>query len=111
MYKRQKQQVVITLRPTDVDRLGVETATFPQVFAASGIAVPAGSLPTGGATLDVEVGRTLTAVEDVKAIRVQGTDGPVTLSEIADVALTPVDTTSISRANGKPCLLYTSRCV
>jgi multidrug efflux pump subunit AcrB len=100
----EKQQVVITLRPTDVDRLGVETATFPQVFAASGIAVPAGSLPTGGATLDVEVGRTLTAVEDVKAIRVQGTDGPVTLAEIADVALTPVDTTSISRANGKPSL-------
>ncbi len=98
------QQVVITLRPADVDRLGVETSTLPQVFAASGIAVPAGSLPAGGSTLDVEVGKTLVNTDEIAAIQVQGTDGPVALRDIADVALAPVETTSISRANGKPSL-------
>ena len=99
-----KQQVLITLRPADVDRLGVEPSTLAQVFAASGIAVPAGSLPAGGNTLDVEVGKTLGSTEEIAAIQVQGTDGPVALSAIADVTMAPVETTSISRANGKPSL-------
>jgi len=100
----EKQQVIITLRPADVDRLGVEPSTLGQVFAASGIAVPAGSLPSGGTTLDVEVGKTLGSTDEIAAIQVQGTDGPVALREIADVTMAPVDTTSISRANGKPSL-------
>ncbi|MGV1008902.1 MAG: efflux RND transporter permease subunit [Dermatophilaceae bacterium] len=99
---QQQQQVVITVRPADQDRLGVDITTLPQVFAASGIAVPAGSLSSGGSTLDVEVGRTLSSVAQVAAIQVQGTDGPVALSDIADVREQPVDTTSISRVNGKP---------
>ncbi len=99
-----KQQVLITLRPADVERLGVEPSTLAQVFAASGIAVPAGSLPAGGNTLDVEVGKTLGSTEEIAAIQVQGTDGPVALSAIADVTMAPVETTSISRANGKPSL-------
>ena len=100
----QQHQVVITLRPADQDRLGVDVTTLPQVFAASGIAVPAGSLPAGGNTLDVEVGKTLGSVADVAAIQVQGTDGPVPLSDIADVREQPVDVSSISRVNGKPSL-------
>ncbi len=100
----EKQQVIITLRPTDVDRLGVETSTLAQVFSASGIAVPAGSLPSAGTTLDVEVGKTLGSTDEIGAIQVQGTDGPVALKDIADVTMAPVETTSISRANGKPSL-------
>ncbi|MEI2732482.1 MAG: efflux RND transporter permease subunit [Dermatophilaceae bacterium] len=100
----ERQQVVITVRRADVDRLGVETSTLGQVVAASGIAVPAGALPSDTATLDVEVGKTLSSVEQVGAIQVQGTDGPVALSEIADVRVAPVDTTTVSRANGKPSL-------
>ncbi len=100
----EQRQVVITLRPADVERLGVEPATLPQTFTASGIAVPAGSLPSAGATLDVEVGRTLTSVESIAAIQVQGTDGPVPLSSVADVAEAPVATTTVSRSNGKPSL-------
>lgn len=99
-----RKQVVITLRPADVERLGVETSLLPQTFAASGIAVPAGSIPSGGSTVDVEVGRPLGSVADIAAIRVQGTDGPVALGDIADVRLEPVETTSISRSNGKPAL-------
>ncbi|MEI2765633.1 MAG: efflux RND transporter permease subunit [Dermatophilaceae bacterium] len=100
----QKQQVVVTLRREDVERLGVEPATLPQVFAASGVAVPAGSLPTGAATLDVEVGKTLGSVADVAAVEVQGADGPVALGDIADVRVAPVEISSVSRANGRPSL-------
>ncbi len=98
------RQVLVTLRPADVDRLGVEPSTLPQVFAANGIAVPAGSIPQGGSTLDVQVGHTLAGVEDIAAIQVQATDGPVALRDVADVAEAPVDTTTISRSNGKPSL-------
>ena len=101
---QEQEQVVVTLRPADVDRLGVDTSTLAQVFAASGIAVPAGSIPSAGTTMDVEVGKTLTSTEAIAAIQLQGTDGPLALKDIADVTMAPVETTSISRANGKPSL-------
>ncbi len=99
-----KQQVVVTLRPADQERLGVDVATLPQVFTASGVAVPAGTLASAGTTRDVEVGRTLTSVADVAAIQVQGTDGAVPLSEVADVREAPVEASAISRVGGKPAL-------
>ena len=101
---QEQEQVVVTLRPADVDRLGVDTSTLAQVFAASGIAVPAGSIPSAGTTMDVEVGKTLTSTEAIAAIQLQGTDGSLALKDIADVTMAPVETTSISRANGKPSL-------
>lgn len=99
------RQVVITLRPDAVERYGVSVATLPAVFQAAGAVIPAGTLPGTASRLDVQVGRTLTSVADVQHLQVQGQDGPVELSRIADVREQLVDTTSISRANGKPSLV------
>ncbi len=99
------RQVVITLRPEAVERYGVSVATLPAVFQAAGAVIPAGTLPGTASRLDVQVGRTLTSLADVQRLQVQGQDGPVELSRIADVREQLIDTTSISRANGKPSLV------
>lgn len=98
------RQVVVTLRQRDVDHYGVDVNTLPAMFSANGVAIPAGTVRTGRANLDVQVGTTFATVDEVKNLWVQGTDGPVRLKKIADVSKQPVELTSISRANGRPAL-------
>lgn len=100
----EKREVVVTLRQADVDKYRVSVATLPQILQASGVVVPAGSVPSRSTTLDVQVGKTLGTLANVQAVQVQGQDGPVALSAIADVREQAVETTSVSRANGKPAL-------
>lgn len=98
------RQVVVTLRQKDVDRLGVDVNTLPALFAANGLAIPAGTVRTGTANLDVQVGTSFASLDEIKNMWVQGTDGPVRLNAVASVSEQSVDLTSISRANGQPAL-------
>ena len=100
----EQRQVVVKLRAGDLKRLGVDPALVPQFFAANSTALPAGTLRTGTANLDVQVGTTFGSVSDVEGLRLQGTDGPVRLADVADVEVVPVDSTSVSRVNGEPSL-------
>ncbi|WP_226346570.1 efflux RND transporter permease subunit [Agilicoccus flavus] len=97
-------EVVVTFRPQDVTRYGVQTAQLQQVLQAAGAAVPGGQLQAGGKDVNVQVGRALSGVEDVANLRLTGTDGQVALSQVADVKLAPEPLTSISRTNGRPSL-------
>ncbi|MDO5711989.1 MAG: efflux RND transporter permease subunit, partial [Micrococcales bacterium] len=99
-----EDQVVVTFRPSDVTRYGVVPGTLPQVLQAAGVAIPAGNVSVKGNELDIQVGRPLGSVKDLQRVRLQGTDGPVTLSQVASVTTSPVDATSLSRTNGKPSL-------
>ncbi|WP_157973914.1 efflux RND transporter permease subunit, partial [Desertihabitans aurantiacus] len=98
------RQVVITTRQDDLDRLGVQPTELQQLLQVHGTQVPAGDLDTGSQRVNVQVGRTLGSVEDVEAIQLQGTDGPVRLGDVADVTNDPVDATAISRVNGEPAI-------
>ncbi len=98
------QQVVVTLRNADLVASGVDVNTLPQMFQANGIAIPAGTVHTGSANLDVQVGTNFADLNAIRAMRLQGTDGPIRLDDIADIEVKPVDVTSISRANGVPAL-------
>lgn len=100
----EQRQVVVTARADDLKRLGVDPGLVPQFFAANANAVPAGTLRTGTANLDVQVGTTFSSVDQVENLRLQGTDGPVRLADVADVQVVPVDSTSVSRVNGEPSL-------
>ena len=99
-----ENQVVITFRPKDVARYGVVPATLPQVLQAAGTALPAGHVKVEGSEVDIQVGRPLSSVKALQQVRLQGTDGPVTLGQVATVASAPVEATSLSRTNGKPSL-------
>ncbi len=100
----QAKQVSITLRQDALTTYGVDPGTIGQFFAANATAIPAGTVRTGTDNLDVQVGRTFASVDDIKQLRLQGTDGPLELQQVADVAIQPVDSTTISRVNGKPSL-------
>ena len=99
-----KRQVSVTLKQDAVAALGVDVSSLSSYFSAGATAVPAGTVRTGTDNLDVQVGSSWASVDDIKALRVQGTDGPVELGQFADVTVEPVPTTSISRVNGKPSL-------
>ncbi|MBK8461316.1 MAG: efflux RND transporter permease subunit [Micropruina sp.] len=106
---QETRQVAITLRQKKLDDLGVDVNTLPGLFAANAIAIPSGTVLTGSENLDVQVGRTISSMEEIENLYVQGTDGPVQLREIATVREKAVESTSISRANGKlsPTVLVT----
>lgn len=94
-------QINVTLRQADVDRLGVEVLTIQPALLAANMTIPGGTLQSGTANLDVQVGHNLATVDEIKNLRLQGTDGPVLLADIADVTEDPVDISTITRANGK----------
>jgi multidrug efflux pump subunit AcrB len=97
-------EVVITTRQADLDRLTVDPSQIPQMLQAHKSVLPGGKITQQGQDINVQVGSTLRSVEDVRAIHLQGTDGPVPLGEVADVAEVPVEASSISRVNGRPSL-------
>jgi len=99
-----KHEIVITYDQAEIEDLGVDPATIAQYFAANGSAIPSGTIRGDEANLDVQTGTTFASAEEIGAMLVQGTDGPVKLSDIATVAEQPVETTSISRVNGKTSL-------
>jgi len=100
----QKRQVTVTLKQDAVDAYGIDVSTLSSYFTATASAIPAGTVFTGTDNLDVLVGKTWTSVDDIRAIRLQGTEGTVQLGQVADVAIEPVPSTSISRVNGKQSL-------
>lgn len=99
-----ENQVVITFRPKDVEKFQVVPATLPQALQAAGAAVPAGHVQVRGNEVDIQVGTPLSSVKALQQVRLQGADGPVTLAQVATVAIAPVEATSLSRTNGKPSL-------
>jgi multidrug efflux pump subunit AcrB len=99
-----EQRVGITLRPDDVEAKDIDTTTLSQILQANGVIVPAGTSDTGSLSLPIEVGSTLDSVDEIAAIAIPTVDGPVLLSEIADVALEPVPETSVARVNGMSSL-------
>ncbi len=100
----QRRQVTVTLKQDAIDAYGVDVSTLSSYFTANANAIPAGTVLTGTDNLDVLVGKTWASVEDIKAIRILGTEGTVQLGQVADVAVEPVPSTSISRVNGKQSL-------
>jgi len=94
---------VVTL---DVDPAALAAAdlgpdAITTALTSNGVVVPAGSVTTGGRTLDVQVGQQLTSAADVAALPV----GPDTLlSDVARVTAAPAGATSVTRTDGAPSI-------
>jgi HAE1 family hydrophobic/amphiphilic exporter-1 len=99
-------EVLVTYDQEKIQDLGVDPTTIAGYFAANSTAYPSGTMTGETANLDVQTGTTFAGIDDIKAIRVQGTDGPVELGDIAEVVEQPVESTTISRVNGKPSLTF-----
>ncbi|MFX4274001.1 efflux RND transporter permease subunit [Propionibacteriaceae bacterium Y1685] len=101
---QEEREVLVTLRQADLDKYEVDPSQISQIFEAYGAKIPAGELDEGSRQVNVQVGKTLNSAKDVGELRLQGTDGPVTLSQVADVKDQAAESTGVSRVNGRPSL-------
>ena len=104
---QQKHEIVITYKQNEISDAGVDPTLIGALFAANSTAIPSGTMRTDTANYDVQTGTTYATAEDISKLMLQGTDGPVMLSDVARVKEQPVETTSISRVNGKTALAIT----
>ena len=104
---KEEHEIVITYKQAKLQEYGVDPNTIAQLFAANASAIPSGTLRTGTANLDVQTGTTYSSAEEIAKLRVQGTDGPLLLSDLATVKERPVAITSISRVDGRASLVLT----
>jgi HAE1 family hydrophobic/amphiphilic exporter-1 len=101
---QEKHEIVITYSQSKIEKYGIDPTTIAQYFAAGSTAYPSGTMRTDTVNYDVQTGSTLSSAEQIGKLQLQGTDGPVQLSKIATIKEQAVETTSISRVNGKTSL-------
>lgn len=101
---QETHEITITYNQKQIEKHNLDPALIGQIFAANSTAIPSGTLRTDAENLDVQTGHTLASVTDIENLQIPTADGPVRLGEIATVVEQPVETTSISRVNGKTSL-------
>ncbi len=106
------QHLVITLKPAAMADAGVSLQQVQGVLQANQLTVPAGSLIDGTTQLPVTASHHfLTPAElagQIVTVKQPAAAGelpkPVTLGEIADIALVDLNTSGYARTNGQPSL-------
>lgn len=97
-------EVIVTYDEKKLRDAGVDPSMISQLFMANSTAIPSGTIRTDNSNLDVQTGTTYSSLSDIENLYLQGTDGPVKVKDVATVAEQPVETTSISRVNGRSAL-------
>ncbi|WP_433079414.1 efflux RND transporter permease subunit [Dactylosporangium sp. CA-052675] len=97
----EKQNVLITLNPQKAGPAGVNAQSLTAALKSNGVSFPAGTLTEGDKSLAVQVGGTLTTMDELKNLNVTPT---AKLGDVATVELKTVEATSITRTDGKPSL-------
>ncbi|WP_089774646.1 efflux RND transporter permease subunit [Ruania alba] len=67
---------------------------------ANGVVIPGGEVTEDDQTMSVQTGTELTSADDVAAVPIPTTSGPVRLDEIAEVSSEQVEASSFSRTDG-----------
>ena len=110
------QRVTITPDAARLAASGLSSAAIRDALQQNGSLIPAGSLTEGDTTLSVQAGGKLGSAEDIAALPLIGTttaasapavpapSAPVTIGDVAAVAVVDNPITSISRVNGEPAL-------
>ncbi|MEY2849421.1 MAG: hypothetical protein RI885_2088 [Actinomycetota bacterium] len=103
-----RQRVTITPDAAALAAAGQTTQSLRDAIDANGLLLPAGAITEGEQTLTVQAGSRLTTAEEIGAVPLVGAtsadDSPVTISEVATVAVVDDPITGISRVNGEPSL-------
>ncbi|MGD8168631.1 efflux RND transporter permease subunit [Herbiconiux sp. P16] len=101
------QRVTITPSPESLAIATVTTKDISDAIAANGQLIPAGTLTQDGQSYAVQAGSKLTSTDDIASLPLPALneDGtPVTIGQVASVALVDDPVTSISRVNGEDAL-------
>ncbi|MEE9963703.1 MAG: efflux RND transporter permease subunit [Propionicimonas sp.] len=97
-------EIMISYSAATLNRKGIDPATIAQLFPASSVAIPSGTMRTGSANVDVQTGHSYHSAAQIAELQIPTADGAVRLGDIATVAEQPVETTSISRVGGKTAM-------
>ena len=98
------KQVNITVDQKKVKDKGVSVDEIAGVLQANGVAASAGEIEGDNGDAPVEVGLRITNLDQIRDLQVTGKDGPLKLSEVAEIKQEPAPVESISRTNGKESL-------
>ncbi|MCS5734616.1 efflux RND transporter permease subunit [Herbiconiux daphne] len=101
------QRVTITPSPESLAITGVTTQNISDAISTNGQLIPAGTLTQDGQSYSVQAGSKLTSTDDIAALPLPALNGdgtPVTIGQVASVALVDDPVTSISRVNGEDAL-------
>ena len=97
-------QLTVTLRPKDLKKHDVSAQVVTQTVQSQLTVVPAGTAYDKTLELAVQVGNSSDSVAQVKNLAVATSDGPIKLSQVADVKLESISSSSLARADGRPAL-------
>src|SRR5690554_5132522 len=102
------QRVTITPDQAALFAAGTSAQGIRDALDENGLLLPAGSITEGDQTLTVQAGSRVESADAVGALPISGVttpDGePVTIADVASVAITDDPVTGISRVNGEPAL-------
>ncbi|WP_432791140.1 efflux RND transporter permease subunit [Brevibacterium sp. K11IcPPYGO002] len=98
------KQVEISIRRDDLEDEGANLDEVAGILQSNGVPTSAGELKGADGTAPVEVGTRIRSIDAIKDLVISGTDGPIQISDVADVKLVDEPVESISRTNGEPSL-------
>ncbi|MDR1711219.1 MAG: efflux RND transporter permease subunit [Propionibacteriaceae bacterium] len=98
------KEVHVTLDHAKAVDKGIDQGTISQMYAASGTAIPAGTIYSADGSLDVQVGTTFNSITEISDMLLVTTEDPVRLGDISTVEIVDAETTSYSRVNGRTSL-------
>ncbi|MBX3030081.1 MAG: efflux RND transporter permease subunit [Chloroflexi bacterium] len=105
------QMLTIRLRPADLASSRIPVDQIIGVLRANQIAIPAGTMTDDGMRLPVTVGHRFASVAELEALIVGASattpPTPVTLGQLADIALEDVQVSGYARTDGQPALTLT----
>ena len=98
------KQVEISIRRDDLEDEGANLDEVAGILQSNGVPTSAGELKGADGAAPVEVGTRIRSIDAIKDLVISGKDGPIKVSDVADVELVDEPVESISRTNGQPSL-------
>jgi len=101
------EQVVIQLNADQMAAAGVTTDAISGALQANNISIPAGTIASGTTSLPVRVDSQIDTIDKLNALVVGSTTGAnnqttaVTLADVAEVQIVPVEASGLARTNGQ----------
>ncbi|MFI6575082.1 efflux RND transporter permease subunit [Nocardiopsis sp. NPDC050513] len=113
-----EERVEITPDEDDLESAGLTAQDIAQALEGSGLLQAGGTIDEDDRTLSVTTGEQRTSLEQIEDVWIRPAQSgaampgapvaaaePVRLSEVADVALVPRESSEISRVNGEPAVM------
>lgn len=104
VYGATGQRITITPDLASLAAAGLSTQSIRDALSANGMLLAAGTVDEGDKTLTVQAGVKIGSVDALEELPLLGGVAPVTIGEVAEVAVVDNPIAGLSRVNGEPSL-------